>query len=437
MTESTSAPPPAAPRPIRFAASLIVLRNGPAGLEVLMLRRAEKEADQNSGASVFPGGGVDPHDRLLHGHCGSVTDLAASRTLELPSGGLDFYIAAIRECFEEAGLLFARTDDGRAVALDTLAEAEVAALRARAEAGGAEAWLQLCAERGWQFDAERLAYFAHWLTPPGMPRRFDTRFFVALAPPSQTARPDGRETVEHQWLRPADAVAPERGLRLMNVTRRVLLQLAAFDSAEDCLAHARALSRIPLVMPRLASGPAGRLPVNPDEPAYAEIGRIDPEGAGHGRYELGHGLAMAMSPRIVRLTARHAGVLRNSYFVGHAAGGWALIDPAVEDEGDLEWLRASAPGPVRWIVSTRLQMQRPLALQRAQALWPEAEAPWAERSALAGVGLQWVEAGDPQSRWLLLEEERTLFTGDFEPPAGFGDSRIDWFAPAQGFLRRR
>lgn len=437
MTESISAPSPATPRPIRFAASLIVLRDGPAGLEVLMLRRAEKEADQNSGASVFPGGGVDANDRLLHAHCGAVTDLAASRTLELPAQGLDFYIAAIRECFEEAGLLFARTADGRPVALDALADTELAALRAFAEAGGAEAWLQLCAERGWQLDAERLAYFAHWLTPPGMPRRFDTRFFIALAPPGQTARPDGRETVEHQWLRPADAVAPERGLLLMNVTRRVLLQLAAFDSVEDCLVHARTLSRIPLVMPRLATGPAGRLAVNPDEPPYAEIARIDPDGAGHGRYELAHGLAMAMSPRIVRLTARHAGVLRNSYFVGHAAGGWALIDPAVEEEADLEWLRASAPGPVRWIVSTRQQDQRPLALQRARALWPEAEAAWAGRGALAGVGLLPVEAGDPQAHWLLLEAERTLFTGDVEPPANFGDSRIDWFAPAQGFLRRR
>eukprot|EP01036_Dinobryon_divergens_P045280 gene45281-60479_t len=97
---------------------------------------------------------------------------------------------------------------------------------------GTDALLSMCESHGWQLAADRLAYFTHWLTPPGMPRRFDTRFFLASMPDAQTVRPDGRETVEHMWLQPAEAVAPVRGLKLMNVTRRILEQLAQFRSVQ-------------------------------------------------------------------------------------------------------------------------------------------------------------------------------------------------------------
>src|SRR6516225_2947366 len=102
----SNTPVPSPTRPVRVAATLIVVRDGAAGMEVLMLRRAEKEADQNSGASVFPGGTVDANDRRLHVLCLGIDDPAASLRLAV-AHGLDYYIAAVRECFEEAGLLFA------------------------------------------------------------------------------------------------------------------------------------------------------------------------------------------------------------------------------------------------------------------------------------------------------------------------------------------
>ena len=160
-----------------------------------MLRRAEKEADQNSGASVFPGGTLDVQDRALHALCNGVDDAAASLRLGIPANGLDYYAAAVRECFEEAGLLFASDADGRLVELDAMAPQELIALRLAVE-DGADALRRLCTDRGWRLAVDRLAYFSHWLTPLGMPRRFDTRFFVVLAPQRQSARPDGRETVE-------------------------------------------------------------------------------------------------------------------------------------------------------------------------------------------------------------------------------------------------
>lgn len=440
MTTRTPETPqkPAAPRPIRAAATLVVLRDAGRGLEVLMLRRAEKANDQNSGASVFPGGVIDAHDRSLHGQCSGVNDAAASARLAVPEGGLDYYAAAIRECFEEAGLLFATDASGELVKLDGLPPGQLATMR-EAAVQGTDALLALCAEHGWQLAADRLTYFTHWLTPPGMPRRFDTRFFLALMPDGQSVRPDGSETVEHMWLQPAEAVDPARGLKLMNVTRRILQQLAQFDSADHVVAHARALRHIPRVMPRLATGPAGLRPVNMEEPAYEEVGLVDPDGAGHGRYAHEAGLVMRLSARIVRVTDGPA--LAHSYFVGAAGGDCALIDPVSADAAHVEALRAAAPGRVRWILWTGAQAEASAdAGDALRAAWPEAsmkQPASGDEIAIGDAKLQVRQsADDAQVRQFLLVEEHTLFTGA-APPAANGDTDpVQWIAPGQGFMRR-
>jgi len=403
MTATTPASPP---RPVRTAATLVVLRDGGEGLEALMLRRADKANDQNSGASVFPGGVVDAHDRHLHALCAGLDDAAASACLAVPEGGLDFYAAAIRECFEEAGLLLANDAQGRPVRLLDLPPAELAAMRDAAERG-TDALLAMCEARGWRLAGDRIVYFGHWLTPPGMPRRFDTRFFVAPMPPGQAVRPDGRETVEHMWLRPAQALDPARGLKLMNVTRRVLQQLDAFERADDFLAHARQLRTIPLNMPRLADGPGGRRAVNIEEPAYEEIGHLDPDGRGDARYALEAGLVTRLSDRVVRVVG-NAG--DNSYLVG-GTEGWALIGPTPLDDA----LRAAAPGPVRWTVT-------------AQSDWPEG------RLDLGGATLEMLKSGDSAPS-VLLVEERMLFTGPNVTTTGKNDA-IEWIAPSHGFIHR-
>ena len=112
-------PPPAAA--LRASATLVVVRDAPAGIEVLLLRRAENGGDAYSGAWVFPGGMVDARDRACHGVVGAaLDDAAASARLGLKAGGLDYYVAAVRECFEESGLLFATDASG---ALPALVEA--------------------------------------------------------------------------------------------------------------------------------------------------------------------------------------------------------------------------------------------------------------------------------------------------------------------------
>jgi 8-oxo-dGTP pyrophosphatase MutT (NUDIX family) len=406
---------------VRVAATLIVLRDGASGLEVLMLRRAEKEADQNSGASVFPGGTLDVQDRALHALCAGVDDAAASLRLAVPADGLDYYVAAVRECFEEAGLLFASSADGRLVELDAMPPQELATLRLAVEEGG-DALGKLCTDRGWRLAVDQLAYFSHWLTPLGMPRRFDTRFFVALEPKHQSARPDGRETVEHMWLRPADAIDPARGLKLMNVQRRILQQLATFESAEACMAYAREARDIPLVMPRIADGPEGRRPVNPGEPAYEELSRIDPDGLVNGRYALSSGLAMQLSPRVLRVTALSGDVLVNSYFIGGDRNEWALIDAGQGDEAHADFLLASAPGRVRWT----LEMHIPTL-------------PHGHRIDLGGCTLRVLRPSDQEDAFVcfLLEEEKTIFLVDADSPGEFDAGEVEWLAPARGFIRRR
>ncbi len=210
-----------------LAATLVLLRDGAAGLEVLMIARHEAMAFA-AGAMVFPGGKVHADD----------AGLAGGR----PEGALR--VAAIRETFEETGILLA---DGGAGA------AGLGARRGEPFAG-------LLAERGLAPAADRLVPFAHWITPVGRPRRFDTHFFAAAAPPDQDPAHDGREAVEARWISPAAAVAASDGgaLNLVFATRLNLLRLARFATVAEALAAAAA-APVVTVLPELLSTPAGRI----------------------------------------------------------------------------------------------------------------------------------------------------------------------------------
>lgn len=467
---------------LRAAATLLVLRDGAAGLEVLMVRRPERKDDRSGGAFVFPGGVLDPQDVALHVLCDGLDDSAASKRLNVPERGLDYYLCAVRELFEEAGLLLGRDGQGQIRKLDDLDPVELASLR-EAVAYGGPGLAHVCAAQGLRLAVDRLAYFAHWLTPPGLPKRFDTRFFVALAPEGQTAMHDGKEAVEHRWLRPVDALDPAHGLTLVNVTRRILTTLARFDSAQACFEHASKLRDIAMVMPRLADGPAGIRPVQPEEAPYAEIGKIDPDGAGHGRYALQPGLAVRLSERIVRVTADNGNVMTgpgtNTYLVGGLAG-WAVIDPGPDDETHLRAVMAAAPGPIRWILATHTHLDHSPGAATLKA-WtgapvygrlagsPQRQDPTfapdrvlehGEQLTLDGqMTLRVVHTPGHASNHLcfLLEDEKTLFTGDhvmqgstvvIGPPDGdmraylaslsiLLDEDLEWLAPGHGFLMPR
>jgi glyoxylase-like metal-dependent hydrolase (beta-lactamase superfamily II)/8-oxo-dGTP pyrophosphatase MutT (NUDIX family) len=464
----------------RAAASLLLLRDGPGGLEVLMLRRAERDGDMRSGAVVFPGGVLDSRDRLAHAATLGFSDAEASAMLGVAEGGLDYWIAAVRETFEEVGLLFAQPVGTVGVDLAALAP-----WRDRLQDGSVGA-PEFCRDNGLAFDVSGLVYFSHWLTPPGMPKRFDTRFFMARAPADQPATADLGEALELMWLTPAQALEPARGLKLLPVTQHTLRRLGRHASAEDALQAARAAlaaGPVPLTMPRRAASSTGLRVVLPDELAYAEVARLDPDGRGDVFADLLPGRAVRLSPHIVRVTAPNPGPMTgpgtNSYLVG-TGDRWTVIDPGPVSESHLQALLAAAPGQIVQILVTHTHRDHsPGAVALAAATgapvlgriakhpdWqdpdfaPRREPADGERLVLGeGCTLRVIHTPGHASNHLcyLLEEERTLFTGDhvmqgstvvINPPdgdmaayltalRGLLDVELDWLAPGHGFLVAR
>ena len=228
---------------VRDAATVLLLRDGDRGLEVAMLRR-RLESGFVPGAYVFPGGAVDEGDRAprwvrrVTGH----DDASASAVLGLPSGGLAFWVAAVRECFEEAGMLLARHADGRPVRPVTSDDAErFDHHRAAVDQGRADLFDVLDAE-DLHLPLGELHYFAHWITPERAPRRYDTRFFVGRAPADHELRHDGDETIAALWARPADALErfAKGDFELIRPTEHSLEILSAYPDTDAALAAAAA-----------------------------------------------------------------------------------------------------------------------------------------------------------------------------------------------------
>jgi glyoxylase-like metal-dependent hydrolase (beta-lactamase superfamily II)/8-oxo-dGTP pyrophosphatase MutT (NUDIX family) len=467
-------------RPPRLSATIVVVRDGDRGLEVLLSRRAES-ADHTSGAWVFPGGILDPVDRAAHGTCVGLDDAEASRRLGLEQGGLDFWVAAIRECFEESGLLFAYTATGSLVDLDGADAARIAAWRGalhRRERTIAA----LCETENIRLACDRLVYLSHWLTPLGRAKRYDTRFFIAAAPTGQTALFDGTEMVEQLWISPAEALARSRSLKLLTPTQKTLDVISRFADSAALMAWAAAPRSVALTMPRVGTGSEGLRPVLPDEPSWAELGRIDPAGHGHGSYDIVADRAVRLSDRVIRVTAGNGSVMTgpgtNTYLVGGgAANEWAVIDPGPAIDAHVDAIVAAAPGPIRWIFATHTHTDHSpatLALkQRTGAVVHgqlAAYREWQDSSFSADVTLQGgeriavtpittlraVHTPGHASNHLcyLLEEEKLLFTGDhvmqqstvvINPPDGdmraylaslrsLLDLDLEWLAPGHGFL---
>jgi len=251
------------PEPVvRDAATVMLVRDGDAGLEVFMLRR-NLRSDFVGGAYVFPGGAVDEADRHedLGPVCHGRTDFEASAALGLdpPEGGLAFWVAAIRESFEEAGVLLAYDTDGSLIDLrDPEQEARFGAHR-KAVDTGERRLVDVCSDEGLRLAVDSMHYFSHWITPEGAPRRYDTRFFVALAPEWQSPLHDDRETIANLWIRPADALARnERGeFDLMPPTVRNLHAIGRFDDADALLRAAANLDDVPTVVPKIISDEGG------------------------------------------------------------------------------------------------------------------------------------------------------------------------------------
>ena len=222
--------PPLVPRP---AATIMLARDAQHGMEVLMLQRNFESAFV-PGVHVFPGGTIDDEDDspALRAHCDGPDDAAASRVLGIARGGLAYWIAAIRELFEEAGVLLARDAGGELLSLADENKAARLRLRRKDAETGATSFGAIVAAENLRLATDRLSYFSRWITPEGAVRRYDTRFFYAIAPAHQPVEHDNREAIAHEWARPVDLL--ERNARgactLRTPTRHTLERFAGYDT---------------------------------------------------------------------------------------------------------------------------------------------------------------------------------------------------------------
>ena len=246
-----------APRP---ASTVLLLRDSAVTggeIEVFMMVR-HYEIDFSSGALVFPGGSVDNGDQ----------EIIANPALYCGGEGLDasalsFRIAAIRETFEESGILLARVGGSNSL-VDARRASEIEAAHRAALCEGKTTFSKIVGDNGLLLALDELMPYAHWITPEGMPKRFDTWFFLAAAPPEQAGAHDGRESTDSIWLSPREALAGgESGrFKLPFPTTRNLIKLGRQPSVRAALDDIRGKPVVTVlpVMTKLNGGRQLRIP---------------------------------------------------------------------------------------------------------------------------------------------------------------------------------
>ena len=258
-----------------------------------MLRR-HVDSDFVGGAYVFPGGKVDDLDRTADAEeaCAGRSDAEASGLLGLEGGGLAFWVAALRECFEEAGVLLAYGEGDRGVLVDaSVPEVHERLRRRRAEVNaGTVGFLDACRSEGLRLAVDRVHYFSHWITPEPAPKRYDTRFFVTALPPGQVPVHDDHETTDTVWVRPADALERARAgeFDLIFPTMKNLEAIGRFATSVELLEAAAAVERVPTVLPRVVADERGFRILLPGDPGYEEaVGLTSAGGRATSAAELG------------------------------------------------------------------------------------------------------------------------------------------------------
>lgn len=234
---------------IRLAATVVLVREAPGGPEVFMMQRPG--GGDFPDLHVFPGGKLDETDlapELLDG----LTADDADRRLGVRAGGLRYWVAAIRECFEECGVLLAYRDGAPLRWSD---EGEVARFDGYRQQliDGTTTLLDVCRREDLRLAADRVLYFSHWITPEAAPRRFDTRFFVAAMPADQETIAHPWETADDEWVRPADALAAHAAGRrqMISPTLTTLRSLARHAAVVPLLAAIGAETHLPELDPEL------------------------------------------------------------------------------------------------------------------------------------------------------------------------------------------
>ncbi len=272
------------------AATVILLKDKEAeGFEVLLLKRHEKSSFMG-GNFVYPGGRVDPEDGSseICPYSKGITSEEARRIL----GGtvsseeaFAYWIAAIRELFEEAGVLLAYDQKGNLLRLRNRDEQEkfsnYRALLQRAEIGIYE----IAKKENLSFALDQLRYYAHWITPEARSERFDTYFFLARYPSGQEATHDQKETTAGVWIAPREALEKNLGggAILSPPTLKTLEDLSRFETIDEIFTSLRS-AQIQTILPVLTKISSGPLLIFPWDPEYEVFRKGEiPSPMEHGR----------------------------------------------------------------------------------------------------------------------------------------------------------
>ncbi len=235
------------PVPAKPSATIVVLRNGSSGLELLLVKRRAGDAFGEN--FTFPGGVVDDDEAASHNYSQGRSRDEANTILSVSEGGLDYYSAAIRELFEETGILLARNSAG-----DWCQDcADLNMLRKRVDLGELP-WWQFLKQQELLMASDALHYFDYWETPLSLRKRWSTRFFLAESPPGQEASHDGSELTDSRWISASDALALQRegGMKLPMPTENTLESLSGFDAVEEVVdwAQAKLTQGIERILPK-------------------------------------------------------------------------------------------------------------------------------------------------------------------------------------------
>ncbi|PUE11605.1 MBL fold metallo-hydrolase [Limnohabitans sp. T6-5] len=441
------------PAPLRPAATVLLLRDGPQGIEVLMTRRS-MTASFAPGAYVFPGGGVDAADAQAHP--------LATRRPKQSDLHLTQAIAAIRESFEELGILFARHADGRWADNTDIAQIDRKA-----------PFASQCQAKGLTLAADQVFVLAHWITDRDLPRRFDVPFLVARMPEGQTPVADESEQFEPVWVRPVDALTRHEAgdFFIIFPTIRTLERLKAFAKVDDVL-QACAVNDEPLwtSCPRAGWLAGNEARYMEHEAPFGELALVSPDGQIQHHLDWQTDAPVPLLKNVQRLTAPNPGVMTgpgtNSYLVGDPNTGYIAIDPGPADDDHLQRLWRAAGGQIKAIVCTHSHADHSPGAAPLQALCtntppilglasrptaransrftPERELADGEKLVLQGIGIEGAithtlrvvhTPGHAANHLcLVLEEDGLLFSGDhvlngsttvIDPPDGHMGDYLD------------
>ncbi len=342
------------PVPLRPAATVLLLRDSERGIEVLMTRRS-MTASFAPGAYVFPGGGIDAADSAAHSQS---TRRPTQSDLHLTQA-----IAAIRESFEELGVLLARHADGSHVTT-----ADIAALDRKVP------FAAQCKSRGLTLAGADVYVLAHWVTDRDLPRRFDVPFLVARMPEGQEPVADESEQFEPEWIRPADALAKHAAGNFFIIfpTIRTLERLQHYPTVDVVLQACAGEKPLWTSCPRAGFLQGKEVRYMEHESPFGELELVSPDGQIVHHLDWQTDKPVKLLKNLMRLTAPNPGVMTgpgtNSYLVGDAASGYIAIDPGPADADHLQRLYDAAGGDIRLIVCTHSHPDHSPGARPLQAL---------------------------------------------------------------------